>query len=482
MQLSLRPCVIAGVTLAGAGVIAATPITPTPTVLAAEVHAVQLSGATSVLPGCSVPSKCDDEVLVNPIQRWAEVFTRAQHTLPLLADAIATAQGALLQQVISNWTGYADTYRTSLESTATAVWNWTIGENAATTTTLPETLTAIQEALAQGDINAAVKAIQGGVAYLQLSLLGMGSILGIPGEIAQNIADVVKLAGFTSMFQAGFIATTVQHLTTFTTDNLLVAAGQSAQALVDAGKDGDTVAALSAIANFPADMAYAFLNGTYSPPRPNPVPIPGLPPIPEGWGPGILTQGVSNPLHYLLVTIPKAITDAITPAAPPTVAAAAELDAASAEGDVALPATGAPSDVVPDQPTSTGSTAELAGDVTHSPSGIDQDATAAPGIVRSVTLKAAPQPAPNETTTASESSADASSTGTSTETTDETPTTSELNTDKGSAKLARMEARAAKREARQQAKAARQQAKQEAKAASSGGKHRADKKKGDSDD
>ncbi|WKG02395.1 hypothetical protein [Mycolicibacterium sp. HK-90] len=478
MQLSLRPCVTAGVALAGASVVAVTPIAPTPAALAAEAHAVQLSAATSALPGCSVPSRCDDEVLVNPIQRWAEVFDRAQQTLPLLADAIATAQGALLQQVISNWTGYADTYRTSLESTATAVLNWVIGENASTTTTLPETLTAIQQALAQGDVNAAVKAIQGGVAYLQLSLLGMGSILGIPGEIAQNIADVVKLAGFTSMFQAGFIATTVQHLTTFTTDNLLLAAGQSTQALVDAGKAGDPVAALSAIVNFPADMAYAFLNGTYSPPRPNPVPIPGLPPIPEGWGPGILTQGVSNPLHYLLVTVPKAITNAITPPAAPSVAVAAELDATSELSDIALPADDAPA---LEKETSAGSFAELTSTLTDAASSINEKATSAITTARSVTLKITPRADVRQTPTAADPSAAAQTTDTSTETIDE-PGASEVDADKESAKQTRKEARAAKREARQQAKAERQQAKQEAKAASTGGKHRADKKNSVSND
>ncbi|WKG05060.1 hypothetical protein [Mycolicibacterium sp. HK-90] len=496
MQLTLRPYVTAGVAIVGASVIAATPITPAPTATAAQIQnrAVQLTAAT-----CSVPSRCPGAPsFINPIQRWGEVFERASFNLGQLAEDSVAAQGALLGQIIANQTSYVNIIGGGIEDAADGVLHW-LTEEDSFAQTLPETLAAIREALSQGDVIAAGNAVTGGITGLQIALFGMSGMLSIPYEISRNITAALETFAFHNMFDAGLLAQVVQGIASGLVSTMVQAISETGQALVDASGEGDPLKAVSAIVNFPADMTYAFLNGVYFPPRPIPIPIPNPPMAPEGWTPGILTDAFLNPLRTLLVVIPQAIAEAITPPADAVVTNTDVASTATVDDVTTLQTVDVEAEMV-EPPQTTRPADELTRGVAHSVDSIASTARSMLNAARTATLSLTPQGEAVETQTSAESDAAGSDAGSSaTEGGSDTSANktadshsseaSSTGVGKESTDEAKKQTRETKREARRQARAERQQARQEAKAAkqearsakqaseakNAGGKHRADK-------
>lgn len=317
MRLALRPYVTAGVAIVGASVIAVTPIAPTPTPHKAQSHAVNLSAAvqtldvpspfaeppgTSALPQAAVAGLMAGSSFENPITRWIEVLQTTGASLTTLLNTAGTDPFPVLRQIIANQTGYANTISTAVTATATGLFRWlTVDERA----NLPATLRLIAQYLAQGNITAVGDQINFALTDLGTSLFGLLDLLAIPYEISRNVANVFQTLVSQSLFNTGILGKTGFGLLG-TLQTAIRAVFISGQAVVDAGRAGDPLAALSAIVNAPAEFIDAVLNG-----------------IPNRFGRrvgGLLAltlTGTSWSLGSgLLIHIPRLIAAAISPPAP----------------------------------------------------------------------------------------------------------------------------------------------------------------------
>jgi hypothetical protein len=311
--------VTAGVAIVGASVIAVTPITPTPTQPQARSHAVQLSAASQYLDSPSpfaalssasaLPQAAVGAGLMagssfeNPITRWVDVFEATGVSLTALYNEWAKDPFPVVRQIIANQTGYANLIGNSLTTTVTGLSNWATGS---TSGSLPVSIRVIAQALAQGEILAAQTQFSRALTELGASLFAMLDVLSLPYKISANVTAVLQEFVMVSMFDTGIVGKTGLGVL-----GLVQTAVQSVatigQAVVDAGRAGDPLAALSAIVNAPAEFTDAMLNG-----------------IVNRFGRrvgGLLT--LSNNLTSwgvvggLLIHIPRLIAAAITPPAPP---------------------------------------------------------------------------------------------------------------------------------------------------------------------
>lgn len=115
MQLTVQPCITAGVALAAAGVIAITPGATPSLPHIRQVPEIQLTASTS------------DAVNPYPIDTWSEVLQTAQANLDGLEQEYAAepAIPALLSEVVSNWVNYTEAPAAALaESSANAATWW----------------------------------------------------------------------------------------------------------------------------------------------------------------------------------------------------------------------------------------------------------------------------------------------------------------------------------------------------------------------
>ncbi|MED5815117.1 hypothetical protein VST63_22380 [Mycolicibacterium sp. 050232] len=495
MQLSLRPYVTAGVAIAGASVIAVTPITPTPNALAAQTPAIHSSSAAVELT--ALADALDTTSFVDPIGYWGEVLATTQTNLLALVDAASANPFPVLSQVIENQTGYADTIGTALSAAAQKLETWATGTGNGT---LSNSLEQVTQYLEAGNVKMAATRIGGILTHLGTALMPMLPVLGIPYQVAQNVANVWQTVAAPSYYNPGLIGKPVLGFMNVASAQM-TALGTLGQALYDGINAGDPVAVLSTIINAPAFLTDALLNGEL-------IIRPGRPTI-RAYGVLRLTEDSSlswSPASALFVNIPRVIAAAITPPEEPAVPATAELANASTASDIASPPAATDVDTAPEASTQTDTVKALTSGITDAVNKFTGTPTSVVDAVKSVTLDVAPQSVVDETSPAATSSTDGAvagdTTGTTSEssatsttaadnesgTNDDSVTTSKVKADKESKKETRKEARAAKREARQQARAERQQANHEAKAdkhttksAKSGGKHRADKKANDND-
>ncbi|MBP2455417.1 hypothetical protein [Mycolicibacterium lutetiense] len=288
MQLALRPYVTAGVALVGASVIAVTPVTA-PSVTA---PATQVSTASVALTAA-----------VDPITRWVEVLGQTAANAAEFGGAIAADPAPILRQILANQLSYANQIGTSLSTAGEYLSNWATGQ-------LPNLLEQLRTKLAQGDLTGAGNVVSTAIITLAMNMFPMLDIVKIPYQISQNMTAVLKAMTFQSFSNLGLVANLgmgaiaeVQIMTQFAFD--------TGQALVDAAKDGDPLAALSTIVNFPADFTGALLNGPWIPP----FVIDGIEIVPGYFAQGLLRTLDTNPVYALLATVPRAIAAAITPPA-----------------------------------------------------------------------------------------------------------------------------------------------------------------------
>ncbi|MGV0815802.1 hypothetical protein ABQF34_27950 [Mycolicibacterium boenickei] len=471
MQLSLRPYITAGVAIAGASVIAATPITPTPTQLASEVHALQSSSAAVELT--ALAEALDTSSWVDPIANWGEVFELAGANLLILAEAASADPFPVLSQVIENQTGYADIIGMSVSTSANRVYTY-LTDDADTPGSFQQMIKQAQLSLESGNVERASTWINASISGLFGRLQPMLGIMAIPYQIGQNVTNVLRAMTSQSLFDPGIIGY-VGFGALNTVTLAVTAAGRAAQTLNDAAETGDPVTLLSAIVNTPAKLTDEFLNG--------PIYKIGNRLI---RGSGFLTLANENEIAWnavsAVINLPRAIAAAITPPAD----AAAEVESAVAVDDVAsLPAADAAT--TPESNTAASTVKEFSRGATDAVNGITQTATSAFDAMKSVTLKLAPQVEEKAISTAAAPSTSGAAANLSVDSADESPNASEsdavrpadategatnvsvVNADKESKKQTRKDARAAKRQARQEAKADKQPAKP---ATNTGGKHR----------
>ncbi|MED5816135.1 hypothetical protein VST63_27570 [Mycolicibacterium sp. 050232] len=253
MPQALRPYVTAGMAIAGAGVIAITPISTPPPQSAertVEYSSVQLSGSVQTL---DVPAA---ETIVNAIPPEltpAEAYQYfAMLTAAYVMDAVAPIVSnptPILNQVLANQFWYANILAMGTVTGATnLLWNLE---------KMPEYLSTAATQLMSGDPAAAISTLWNNVVVGSVISVGMPLIpaLEIPVAISQNIANVIASTPMTVM-GLGFDALAIANSTVGATT-------ASLRSIVDAAGSGDPTAVVNAILTAPANIASGFLIGGY---------------------------------------------------------------------------------------------------------------------------------------------------------------------------------------------------------------------------
>ena len=304
MQITVRSYLTGGVALAGASVIALSPVvvTNSDTIIAAvptSSAAVELTAA------------------VNPITAWVDVFASAAENAGSIGNAVLQDPAPLLRQLLRNQLGYGETLFTAAQGVvegavayldpANEFGFWAEIKRAGTQ-------------LADGNIGGAVTTVAGALTLGPIFSIGLplltSGLLEIPATIAQNFANVVKAL------------TNVETVLPIVTGALgavlapITAIGDTIGAAFNALGTGNLVDAVVNLINIPAVAAGALLNG-YT--NSEGTPYPGLLTFSEEPFSAGLVQS-------LLVTLPKAIAAAITPDAEVADAAVGPADALTGSG------------------------------------------------------------------------------------------------------------------------------------------------------
>ncbi|MCV7177306.1 hypothetical protein [Mycolicibacterium sphagni] len=248
-----------------------------------------------------------------------------------LADPLPIAR-----QVAQNWIGYGGIVSTALGDAAA-------GLNTYLTTSLPQYLQTVFQQLAAGEPAAAASTINEAIGSAILNVgVPFFPVTNIPSAITDNLTAAVKsLTSIGTLF--GLLIAGISPAT-----GVIQAAGDSAQVIVDSLGAGHYGAAVQALINIPPTLVGAFING-YTPAGSSQMPGLLSPPDENGYNAGLV--------YTLLVTIPKAIATAITPASA----------SASAAARLAEPATSVEATPATESTSSTDSTAST--DATEAGSG-----------------------------------------------------------------------------------------------------------------
>ncbi len=310
MQLALRPYVTAGVAIVGAGVIAATPITA----VAPDIQnrAVTLSAAVQTM---DLPTPADADLFattlaessfVDPIARWAEVFTLTSTNLTKLFENALADPAPVLRQIIANQTGYAELVGESMSTTVQNLIN-------AATIYIPEYMEEARLKFEAGDIMGVGNVMSRATLTIASTLFPMLNLLSIPKQMVGNLSSVLNLLSYKSFIDVGLVGQVGMGYVSLIQGYVSAGAARIGQDLYDAIEDGDVVKFASTIINAPADTVSSILNGSYVPPR--------RPGAPGSWTAGLFSPDRTYaPLRAFLIDVPKAIAAAITPPAAPAAA------------------------------------------------------------------------------------------------------------------------------------------------------------------
>lgn len=459
----------AGVAIVGASVIAATPVIP-------------------VLPDVQVPAVYSSSAAVeltaaaDRITAWVNVVGDAFENASLIGESMLDNPAPAARQAISNMLSYGETYSTSAQAALNDIIKYLSPDN-------PRgMLMMLQKGfdyLSSGNTLLGLQYITSVVfpyGLIQQAGVRMLPVLNIPGDIAQNVANVVNTLAEEVVPVIGFSALG-------TISGLQQTFPKALAPVIDAIRAGDPVAALGALAAAPSWLVNTLLNGGEGtvfnklPGLLTPFPAPG----------GYVSQ--PGLIANFLVRVPRMIATALgadaqgNPTGMPlglfgSPTGNAALRSAATDEDVVTPPTArADADTTPEAPARAGAN-QLTSGVTDALKSITGTATPAAKAATTVTLTVDPKleaPTAGENSAADDTAGDSNGSTTSTggaDTSADSGTDSNIS-DASNAKAdkeSKKPARTIKREARQQARAQRQQVKKEAKAEkSTGGKHRADK-------
>lgn len=254
MPQALRPYVSAGIAIAGAGVIAITPLSAPPPQAAertVEFSSVQLSGSVQTLVTQSTAEAAVSAI--PPELSPAEAYQYfAMLTAAYVMDAIAPIVSnptPILSQVLANQFWYANILTMGTVTGATNLL-WAL-ENA------PQHLSTAAAQLMAGDPAAAITTLWNNLVVGTVMAVGLPLVpaLQIPVAITQNIANVVAT---TPMMVMGLGFDVLA-----TANSTVGAATASIRNIVDAAGSGDPTAVVNAILTAPANIASGFLIGGY---------------------------------------------------------------------------------------------------------------------------------------------------------------------------------------------------------------------------
>ncbi|MEZ0365743.1 hypothetical protein ACAG26_18845 [Mycobacterium sp. pUA109] len=213
-------------------------VTPAAAPLMAEVQqrAVELTAAP---------------VINDPSTDWLEIFTKAFGNVGQIGAAWAEHPFPILQQVVDNQIGYAETIGGALQGSVTGLAAYFTGDAPGA---LAPTLQTVVTDFIGGDAVSAANAINTSVmALAQAAGFPLLDMLKVPIDITSNISSGLQ----TFAFQVQGIGIGALSATAAGTYSL----GLSAQAIIDALGQDDPLGALGALAGAPAAFTDAVLNG-----------------------------------------------------------------------------------------------------------------------------------------------------------------------------------------------------------------------------
>ncbi|OLO99724.1 hypothetical protein BVU76_24365 [Mycolicibacterium porcinum] len=233
METAVRSYLTAGVALAGAGVIAVSPVMPTSTDI--QLPAVSTSSAAVTL-----------SALTNPVDAWAQTLSNASANLQSLGEQLLASDFPILRTVISNQIGNATVVGNTLQTYADSL--------ATTLQGLPDALQAASDLISQGEITAAVDGLTLSLLPAILGLLDVtNNTWSAVNTTAQNFVNVIK--------EVPNVVTSVALPAAFPILSVVNGLAATAEEVVKAVNAGDTEGAASALINAPATLTDAFLNG-----------------------------------------------------------------------------------------------------------------------------------------------------------------------------------------------------------------------------
>ncbi|OPX06765.1 hypothetical protein [Mycobacterium sp. AT1] len=281
VHVAVRSYLTAGVAVVGASALIAAPLAVPPP----EIHlpAIHASSAEVQLAA-----------LANPIAEWVTVVQTTFANVAALGIQFQNDPAPILAEILKNQLANASTLATALEGTA--------GVLGAQVAALPAATLLAAQQLAAGQFSAAVGTLfQAGIGLIlgpAISLIGATSII---TDSAQRFANVVAAIP-NALLPIGLAA--ISPIA-----GAVYSFGDAGQAVIDAARAGDVAGALNALANIPAIVTNAFLNG-YPPQFTTGI----FSPLVEG--------GFGSGLIAALLDVRKTFANALSSALPPAATAA----------------------------------------------------------------------------------------------------------------------------------------------------------------
>jgi len=279
VHVAVRSYLTAGVAVVGASALIAAPLAVPPP----EIHlpAIHASSAEVQLAA-----------LANPIAEWVTVVQTTFANVAALGVQFQNDPAPILAQLLKNQLANASTLATALEGT--------VGVLGSQVAALPSATLLAAQQLAAGQFSAAVGTLfQAGIGLIlgpAISLIGATSII---TDGAQRFANVVAAIP-NALLPVGLAA--ISPIA-----GAVYSFGDAGQAVIDAARKGDVAGALSALANIPAIVTNAFLNG-YPPQFTTGI----FSPLVDGGGFG---SGLIATLLDVRNAFAKALSSAVPPAA-----------------------------------------------------------------------------------------------------------------------------------------------------------------------
>jgi hypothetical protein len=293
MHVAARRHARPGIALAGAAVIAVSPIVPIlPDVHLPDAHLPRLSAAQVELTA-----------LTNPLAQWQQVIETAVDNIGQLGGLVLDDQTPIIKQVIADQMANAAVLSNAARNALKAI-NISV-------TTLPAALKNATDQLAAGDIEGAVAGIVSSLLPLVINLVdGFTAAYPVVANTAQNMANLVAVV-------PNLVLPTVLAFSA-PLFSLVNAGAATAQDVADAIGAGNLEGLANAIINSPAVLTGAVLNGYGN----SPLGLPAAGLLSPIGAIGSLTAGTISGLLSLRDIIASALKPLATPAA--TVALKAE--------------------------------------------------------------------------------------------------------------------------------------------------------------
>lgn len=250
MSETFRPYLAAGVALAGAGMLAVTPLAPVPDVQQAAARGIDVTLTA----------------LTDPLTPYLDLFADSFGNIASIGAGRLADPAPLLTTVLGNQFGYAENVVNSLTGVTGGLFNAFLD--------LPDQLAPVFTDLFAGNITGASTGLIDAInqtllkpIVLELALGDLGKVLAIPATMTQNLADGVAAAmGPLLMAGLGILAPVY---------GVITAAGDSGQGIVDALTAMDPLAAFGTALGAPGEIANAFLNGVVAEGLPGLLSAPG---------------------------------------------------------------------------------------------------------------------------------------------------------------------------------------------------------------